>query len=164
MCNAMTSLKLLIACTIFLNISVTSFAQTEKTIDSLQNLEQACLDKGQFMLGCSEKFYFQMDSLLNLEYKKLHSKCDSIQKENLKDEQLQWLSKRDNQFKKNQVQEDKDAKEGGYDGGEDETMMLTDDNAKFVKERVLELINSSPQNYSADKYKRKSSNIHVTNK
>jgi uncharacterized protein YecT (DUF1311 family) len=149
---------------IFISICFTTFSQTKETVDSLETQYQACLDKGQFMLGCSEAFYFQMDSLLNLEYKKLRSKCDSIQKENLKDEQLQWLSKRDKQFKQNQQQEHKNAKEGGYDGGQDETMMLTDDNAKFVKERVLKLIDSTPQNYSADKYKRKSSNIHTTNR
>ena len=149
---------------VFIFICLTTFSQTKKTIDTLETQYQACLDEGQFMLGCSETFYFQMDSLLNLEYKKLRSKCDSIQKENLKDEQLKWLSKRDKQFKKNQQQEHKDAKEGGYDGGQDETMMLTDDNAKFVKERVLELMNSSPENYSAGKYKSNSSIIHVTNK
>jgi uncharacterized protein YecT (DUF1311 family) len=148
---------------VFILICLTTFSQTKKTIDSLETQYQTCLDKGQFMLGCSETFYFQMDSLLNLQYKKLRSKCDSIQKENLKDEQLQWLSKRDKQFKQNQQQEHKDAKEGGYDGGQDETMMLTDDNAKFVKERVLELINSVPQNYSADKYKSNFSKTHTTN-
>lgn len=95
---------------------LTGFSQTAKTIDSLESQHQSCLDKGEFMLGCTERFYFQMDSLLNVLYKKLRSKCDSIQKENLKDEQLQWISKRDKQFRENQKQVHKEAKEKGYDG------------------------------------------------
>lgn len=98
------------------------------------------------MLGCTERFYFQMDSLLNVLYKKLRSKCDSIQKENLKDEQLQWISKRDKQFRENQKQVHKEAKEKGYDGWEIETMILIDKNAMFVKERVIELLNRTLEN------------------
>ena len=100
-----------------------------------------------------------MDSLLNVQYKKLRSKCDSIQKENLKEEQLQWLSKRDKQFRKNRKQIHAEAKQKGYDGGEIETMILTDKNAMFIKKRVLELLNSSRENYSANKYKRKYSKL-----
>jgi uncharacterized protein YecT (DUF1311 family) len=125
---------------------LTGFSQTAKTIDSLESQHQSCLDKGEFMLGCTERFYFQMDSLLNVLYKKLRSKCDSIQKENLKDEQLQWLSKRDKQFRENQKQVHKEAKEKGYDGGEIETMILIDKNAMFVKERVIELLNRTLEN------------------
>jgi uncharacterized protein YecT (DUF1311 family) len=124
-----------------------------KTIDSLQTQYQLCLDKGQNMLGCSKVFYYQMDSLLNLRYKQLRLTCDSIQKENLKDEQLEWLSKRDKQFLKNQKQTNKEAKKEGYDVGQDEKMVLTDTNAMYVKQRVIELLNSSSLNYSADKYK-----------
>jgi len=150
----MIKLKLNFLIIIFVFACLTGFSQTAKTIDSLESQHQSCLDKGQFMLGCTERFYFQMDSLLNLLYKKLRSKCDSIQKENLKDEQLQWLSKRDEQFKENQKQVHKEAKEKGYDGGEIETMILTDKNAMFVKERVLELLNTTLENYSARAYKR----------
>ncbi len=105
------------------------------------------------MLGCSKMFYYQVDSLLNLSYKKLRLTCDNIQKENLKDEQLEWLAKRDRQFIKNQKQTNKEAKKEGYDDGQDERVILTDTNAMFVKQRVIELLNSSASNYSADKYK-----------
>lgn len=151
----MTKLKLNFLTIIFIFTCLTGFSQTAKTIDSLESQYQACLDKGEFMLGCSERFYLQMDSLLNVQYKKLRSKCDSMQKENLKDEQLQWLSKRDKQFRENQKQVHKEAKEKGYDGGEIETMILTDKNAMFIKKRVIEIINSSAQNYSADVYHKK---------
>ena len=96
-----------------------------------------------------------MDSLLNLQYKKLRTKCDSIQKINLKDDQIKWLAVRDKQFKYNRQQVHKEAKESGYDGGQDEIMILTDKNTMFVKDRVIELISKSPNSYSADKYKSK---------
>ena len=111
------------------------------------------------MLGCSERFYFQMDSLLNIQYKKLRSKCDSVQKINLKDDQIKWLAVRDKQFKYNKQQVNKEAKESGYDGGQDEKMILTDKNAMFVKDRVVELLNKTLDNYSTDKYKSKSYKI-----
>ena len=105
------------------------------------------------MLGCSKKNYFQIDSLLNIRYKKLRLTCDSVQKENLKDEQFEWLTKRDQQFIKNQNQTNKEARKEGYDGGQVERMILTDTNTMFVKQRLIELLNSSALNYSADKYK-----------
>lgn len=142
----MMKLKLNFLIIISIFTCLTGFSQTAKTIDSLESQHQSCLDKGEFMLGCTERFYFQMDSLLNVLYKKLRSKCDSIQKENLKDEQLQWLSKRDKQFRENQKQVHKEAKEKGYDGGEIETMILIDKNAMFVKERVIELLNRTLEN------------------
>ena len=152
----MTKLKLKSISIIFIFTCLTGFSQTEKTIDSLESQHQACLDKGEFMLGCSEKFYFQMDSLLNSQYKRLRAKCDSTQKVNLKDDQIKWLAVRDKQFKYNKQQVHKEAKENGYDGGQDETMILTDKNATFVKDRVVELLHKSPDKYSADKYKSKS--------
>lgn len=149
----MTDLKFKILLIIFCFTCLTGFSQTLKTIDSLQTQYQLCLDKGENMLGCSKMFYYQMDSLLNLRYKKLRLTCDSIQKENLKDEQLEWLAKRDKQFIKNQKHTNKEAKKDGYDGGQDERMILTDTNAMFVKQRVVELLNATALNYSADKYK-----------
>lgn len=96
-----------------------------------------------------------MDSLLNVQYKKLRSKCDSVQKVNLKNDQQKWLAVRDKQFKFNKQQVNKDAKDNGYNGGQDEVMILMDKNAKFVKDRVIELINQTPDSYSAKKYKSK---------
>lgn len=107
------------------------------------------------MLGCANTFFSQMDSLLNAQYKKLRSNCDSVQKLNLKDDQLKWLDVREKQFKFNKYQVHKEAKENGYNGGQDETMILTDKNATFVKDRVIELIKKTPDNYSAGKYKSK---------
>src|SRR5690606_30790237 len=94
----MTKFKIKYLSIVFIFFCLTSFSQTAKTIDILESKYQVCLDKGEFMLGCSEKFYFQMDSLLNVEYKKLRAKCDSIQKVNLKEDQVKWLAIRDKQF------------------------------------------------------------------
>jgi uncharacterized protein YecT (DUF1311 family) len=132
---------------------LSGFAQATKTVESLETQYQNCLDKGQFMLGCSATFYAQMDSLLNLQYNKLRSTCDSEQKENLKDEQMEWLSKRDKQFKQIRLSIKKDAKKNDYAAKQDEAMILADTNAKYVKQRVIDLINSSPRKYAADKYK-----------
>lgn len=107
------------------------------------------------MLDCANKFYSQMDSLLNLQYKKLRAKCDSVQKVNLKDDQLRWLAVRDKQFRFNKQKVHKEAKDNGYDSGQDERMIVTDKNVMFVKERVIELIAKTPDSYSADKYKGK---------
>src|SRR4051812_23221934 len=100
----MTNLKFQFLTIIFTFTCLTEFSQTLATVDSLESQHQACLDKGEFMLGCSERFYFQMDCLLNIQYKKLRAKCDSVQKINLKDDQIKWLAVRDKQFKYNKQQ------------------------------------------------------------
>jgi uncharacterized protein YecT (DUF1311 family) len=151
----MTNSKTKLLSVILIFFCTTSFSQTVKTIDSSEFQYQACLDKGQFMIDCSNHFYSQMDSLLNVQYKKLRSKCDSVQKVNLKNDQQKWLAVRDKQFKFNKQQVNKDAKDNGYNGGQDEVMILMDKNAKFVKDRVIELINQTPDSYSAKKYKSK---------
>lgn len=96
-----------------------------------------------------------MDSLLNKQYNKLLTKCDRVQKINLKDDQLKWLAIRDKQFNYDSKQVHKEAIESGYDGGQDEIMILTDKKAMFVKDRVVELLNKPIESYSASKYKSK---------
>lgn len=100
------------------------------------------------MAGCSKTFYLQMDSILNVQYKKLYSQCDSIQKKNLHQNQGTWILERDKLFERMRQQLEKDAKKNGYDGGEDEKMILNDKKATFIKKRVVELLNNSPQTYS----------------
>lgn len=132
---------------------ITAYSQLNKTVDSLEKQYQSCLDKGEYMLGCSKLFYQQMDSLLNVYYKKLRSSCDSAQKENLKDEQFAWLEKRDKTFNETQKQTKAGAKKNGSSGGQDEQMFVADKNAQFVKERVIELNAANPKNYSPGNYK-----------
>ena len=72
-----------------------------------------------------------------------------------KDDQIKWLAARDKQFKYNRQHVHKEAKESGFEGGQDEIMILTDKNSMFVRDRVVELLNKLPNNYSANKYKGK---------
>lgn len=125
----------------FLFFSMISRSQTTATIDSLENESQACLDKGEFMLGCSIHFYNQMDSMLNIVYNKLRSGLDSSQKELLKKEQKEWLKKRDKYFRQTEDKLKKAIKENGGIAAQDDEMFRYEDNARFVKERILELIN-----------------------
>lgn len=123
----------------FFFLTIISHSQTIATIDSLEDESQSCLDKGEFMLGCSIRFYDQMDSMLNKVYNKLRSELDSSQKELLKKEEKDWLKKRDKFFKQTNAELEKIIKKNG-NAGQDDEMFRYQENARFVKERVLELI------------------------
>lgn len=110
------------------------YGQTVKTIDVLEKSYQGCLDKGINMLGCSELYYHQMDSMLNVVYKKLRKQMSPSQGAKLKVEQLKWLSKRDQYFKNITLYEE------GVLEKEDREMVVIDKKADFVKERIIELI------------------------
>ncbi|WP_310558579.1 hypothetical protein [Flavobacterium sp.] len=47
------------------------------TIDALEKKNQECLDKGVNMLNCSQNYYIQMDSLLNVVYKRIKGELNS---------------------------------------------------------------------------------------
>lgn len=114
-------------------------SQKIKTIDSLENKYQACLDKGQNMLGCAKTFYKEMDSLLNLQYKELLSKMGATEGARFKNEQREWLKERDKQFALFKEQVHTEAVNNEFDGGQDEQMILVDRKALFVKQRVIKL-------------------------
>lgn len=134
-----------------------SSGQKNTTIDKLEQEYTACLDKGKTMLGCARIFYRQMDSMLNVQYTKLRISCDQIQAKNLKEEQVAWLAKRDEYFKKTLAEFKK--KNPGADpygssfGARDDAMIMFDNNATFVKSRVVALANTNPAAYSAVKLK-----------
>jgi uncharacterized protein YecT (DUF1311 family) len=108
-------------------------AQTIKTVDSLEDAEQACLDKGVGMPDCAFRFYDQMDSLLNVVYRKLYAGYSPAQQSSLKSQQRLWLKKRDEYFRK--VAKEKEELQGG-----DAAMIKADKRAQFVKNRVIVLI------------------------
>ena len=140
----MVAFKLIIALTITLLVCITGQAQTTKTIDSLENETKRCYDKGGYMLGCAKKFYYQMDSMLNVVYFKLRSGFDSTQKVSLKKEQLKWLATRDaffkSTFKKFKKNNPAISPYGSAWGAQDDAMFMYDDNAKYIKKRVLILL------------------------
>lgn len=121
-------------------ISQRSSAQTGKTILHLEEAQQACLDSGVYMLGCSRKFYFQMDSLLNVVYINLRSNLDSSKKARLKKEQRSWLVKRDAHFKKTLAEFKRKNPGRSEETAQDDAMFMYESNAEFVKGRVLTLI------------------------
>jgi uncharacterized protein YecT (DUF1311 family) len=93
---------------------------------------QNCLDKGEYMYGCSIHYYNQMDSCLNVIYNQSMRLLKENSKEKLKKEQLIWLKSREHTFELI----DKTNKDEGQDG----EMIRKDLKADYVKERVLFLI------------------------
>lgn len=140
----MIKLKFIFIFTFCLCIFLEGSAQTEKTIDSLQNQYQNCLNKGERMLECTKKFYFQIDSMLNVVYFKQYSTLNKYQKAKFKTEQKDWLIKRDAYFKKTlkkfKIKNPDISPYGPALGAQDDSMFMYDDNAKFVMSRVLVLI------------------------
>lgn len=111
-------LKTIILFQIFFCFFITSaFSQTKQTIESLENKYQACLDKGQNMLGCANTFYAQVDSLLNLQYRNLLGQMGAAGSVRFKKEQRKWLTDRDKHFVLLKQQVYKEAADNGFDGG-----------------------------------------------
>ena len=140
----MKKLRPIIPLLISLFVYSASSAQTGKTIERLESAEQNCLDSGTNMIGCAQTFYFQMDSLLNVVYTQLRSSLDSSQKSALKKDQKVWLAKRSLFFKKTlNTFKKKNPDKSPYGlaiGAQDDAMIMCDDNAEFVKNRVLILL------------------------
>jgi len=121
---------------IFLNVSAN--AQLKNTMDRIYQDHLKCLDSGINMLGCSRKYYLEMDSMLNLTYKKLRTTLNETEKSTLKEEQLKWLKERDAYFEtQNRIFNDK-VNSGEW--GNDMYMVTFDNKADFVRKRVLEII------------------------
>lgn len=123
---------------LFILFSFHSNSQTLKTVSKLETTHQRCLDTGVGMRNCSLKYLNQSDSLLNVAYKNLRLKLSPEEKSELKKEQLIWLKKRDQYFKKAYY----DTKKKGYfeEGSLDFEMVVFDLQADYVFERVKELI------------------------
>ena len=120
-----------------------NFSQTVSTVDYLSKQYQDCLDRGKYMLGCSKQFYFQMDSLLNVVYTNLRSTLTKEQQLVITRAQQQWLTQRDAHFKQTLAKFKKanpgHSPYGSAIGAQDDAMFMYDENAEFVKKRVLSL-------------------------
>ena len=112
----------------------------EKDLETIKTENQKCLDTGKFMYSCSVKFYQKSDSLLNVVYKHIRKDINSLEKENLKKEQLIWIKQRDKKFKKI-TNEDT-----GLGNGYDDLMVKNHERAKVVNERTRYLISKFIQN------------------
>lgn len=89
-------LVLLLAFFLFWSGSVS--AQNLTDMNALDLSYKNCLDSGNNMSGCSQKYYFQVDSLLNVVYKSYRDDLNEHAKAALKKDQLKWLKIRDNYF------------------------------------------------------------------
>ncbi len=98
-------------------------------------IHQQCLDTGDDMLGCSQKYYSEMDSMLNVVYNGIIKNLDDDAKIALKKEQLGWLAHRDKAFS------DFDNEKISEISSSDNQTLSLNKKADFVKERVVELIN-----------------------
>ncbi|MFM2192029.1 MAG: hypothetical protein RLZZ118_986 [Bacteroidota bacterium] len=127
---------------ILITLSFNCNSQTIKTIENIELAHQNCLDKGGYMKGCSVEYYNQADSLLNVVYKKLKLKLSAEEQLKLKKEQLEWLKKRDKYFQK--VYSEEKNFGNWREGSNDFDMVIFDQKAKFVFERVKVLIKKLP--------------------
>ncbi|MDE1191139.1 MAG: hypothetical protein PW786_03245 [Arachidicoccus sp.] len=110
-------------------------AQLHKTIDSLQAIEQNCLDSGMHMENCSCEFSHEMDSILNIVYSNVRTNLNTQQKEAFKQEELIWLKKRE-------INHEESRKESIKEGlhGSDVGMIACNDDAEFVIDRINAII------------------------
>ena len=134
----MSILKILAASFFLISIHQNGDAQIRKNIDSLQAIEQNCLDSGisgKHMENCSCEFRNQMDSILNVVYNNIRKNLNAKQKEILKQEELNWLRKREINHEASR----KESKREGIDG-HDAGMIACDDDAKYVIRRIYALI------------------------
>ena len=122
-------------------VGKSAFAQLEKTIDSLQKVQQACLNTGRGMPYCPYLYMQQMDSLLNLAYSKLRVTLTPIEQKKLKIDELTWITKRDLYFK--EVDSEYRAKIESGEWGKDMRMLSYQDKSDFIENRVRVLLNKN---------------------
>jgi uncharacterized protein YecT (DUF1311 family) len=101
MIEIMKRIKLIIGGLLFLNIATAQVAAKDfiQQLDRMDTTSQHCFDEGLNFVDCSNTLYKQVDSILNVVYKLMKSKMDAATFIQLKEEQLNWLKKRDQFFK-----------------------------------------------------------------
>jgi len=127
--------KMLFTFVLFISVSSKSVGQTLESISVFEKQNQDCLDKGEDMMGCSALYENQMDSMLNLAYNNLRKTLSQTEQDSLKTEEVNWLKKRDKEFKKIAKEETEELGEG-----EDALMATYQDEGNFIKARVIVLV------------------------
>ncbi|PWA06574.1 hypothetical protein [Flavobacterium psychrotolerans] len=107
-------------------------------IEQLSEKHQKCLDSGKNMMNCSRQFHFEMNHMLKIVLKECRISLNKTEQESLEREQLLWSKKRE-QYITEQNQEFND-KIKSEEWGQDMYMAVYQNDADFVKARVLELI------------------------
>lgn len=113
-------------------------AQTRPQLTFLNQKYETCLGEGSNMVGCSQVYYIQMDSVLNVVYNNLRKTMSSAEKIAFKNEQLKWLSNRDAYFKL--VDKNMAAENDLSVNGKDTQIITLDEKVQFVRRRVEELL------------------------
>ena len=105
-------------------------------IDAVVKLDEVYEDclAGKDMYACAVTYYDSMDSLLNVVYKKLRSKLDDDEKAKLKTDEIKWIKEKEKKFK--EINDNIDP-----EGGRDELLFAKDKKTKFIRDRVIYLIN-----------------------
>ena len=131
-----------------------AFGQNKTTVENLTTNYHLCLDKGEDMYLCSKSYYLSMDSLLKIVSNKLKKSCDSLQLENLKDDEKFWISKRDEQFKMilDANRKQNSSKSSAFKSSNDEIKNEFDHFAPITKERVLDLLTKTNTDFSPENY------------
>jgi uncharacterized protein YecT (DUF1311 family) len=116
---------------LFFKVNSQNFSNDLKIIE---RKNQECLDKGRYMSNCSEKYYHENDSLLNVVYNRIKISLSSEDKINLKKTQIEWLRLRDKEFK------EINSKNTGLGNGLDYKMLKNQEKANFVAKRIEYLL------------------------
>jgi uncharacterized protein YecT (DUF1311 family) len=119
-----------------LGLTLCSAAQSsyESVLERIDTQHQDCLDLGENMIACSSEYYKKVDSMLNVVYKAVLKDLANTEKTDLRNEQREWLTNRNNKFR----EIDNEAKKDSL--GSMERMTAVEDKAGYVRERVDELI------------------------
>lgn len=126
-----------------LMVGVKTYAQTRRSVvDSLERTYQLCLAQSRYTYGCALEYYQQMDSMLDIVYRRLYTSLDTSRRRNLKVEQGLWLEKKESYFKLLDARVEKFR--GKTLAGLDDQAITTDQKAAYIKERVTALIKSCP--------------------
>ena len=119
-------------------ISNNCSAQTStiRQINDMEKTCQHCIDVGtNNFIDCENIFYKQMDSILDAVYKSIKREMNTSNYEKLKKEQKEWLKRRDNYFKKQEIEI------GKSDVGlEADRALAIHKEALFVKDRIMFLL------------------------
>ena len=119
-------------------IVLNSHSQENKRIQKLDTELQKCLDNTQNnMLNCTLEYDTKIDDQLNVTYKKIRVTLSQSDQEKLKNKQLAWLKKRDQYFKKVQIETAKEL--DGENASQDYRMICSHKNVLFVRDRIIEL-------------------------
>ncbi|MCB0740979.1 MAG: lysozyme inhibitor LprI family protein [Chitinophagaceae bacterium] len=131
--------RILMVNLLVISMNLSSYSQSLKTLVTMENQYQSCLDLGQNMVGCSEYYYYQIDSFLNVIYKKIMSSIDSSEKVRLRKKQREWLVLRDKQFSQIGYRYIKTKSQDAKYIDEDSIMITFDKKAEIVEKRIREL-------------------------